>query len=350
MLVKRSVNQSDPSSIRLAGSSAIVRWLERVLGVLGAGLFAWLLYRFGIGNLEENLRLAGWGLLLVVGQEILAFLANTWGWYWSFPRAARTPPFSQLLRARIAGDAFNYVTPTASLGGEFVRFRMLGGVAGRVQVAASLSVAKVAQTLGQVAFILFGLAYVATEFAVPPAVTLGAWSMVGVFVIACGGFVWWQRRGMFGPLLRVAQWFGWLQSPEHAGRVERLDREIRALHHDGIRFWLAVSSFAVGWALGILEMYIVLWLLDLPRSFALATAIEVFSATLDGILFFVPGKLGTQEGGKVLIFSILSLDPAKGLAAGVFRRIRELVWAGIGLALWWKAQWATPRAVAPQTR
>jgi hypothetical protein len=56
--------------------------------------------------------------------------------------------------------------------------------------------------------------------------------------------------------------------------------------------------------------------------------------TIDGILFFVPAKAGTQEGGKMLIFSLLGLDPAKGLSLAIARRIRELTWAGIALLIW----------------
>ena len=57
---------------------------------------------------------------------------------------------------------------------------------------------------------------------------------------------------------------------------------------------------------------------------------------MDGILFFVPGKIGTQEAGKVLLFAALGLDPARGLTVGVVRRIRELTYAVLGLlALGW---------------
>jgi hypothetical protein len=42
--------------------------------------------------------------------------------------------------------------------------------------------------------------------------------------------------------------------------------------------------------------------------------------------------VGTQEGGKVLLFAVLGLDPARGLTVGVVRRIRELTYAGLGLA------------------
>ena len=73
---------------------------------------------------------------------------------------------------------------------------------------------------------------------------------------------------------------------------------------------------------------------------------ETGSVLIDGILFFVPAKVGTQEGGKVFLFSALGLDPARGLTVGVVRRIRELVYAGLGLAA---LAWLTARAGTPHS-
>ena len=60
---------------------------------------------------------------------------------------------------------------------------------------------------------------------------------------------------------------------------------------------------------------------------------ETGSVLIVGILFFVPAKVGTQEGGKVFLFSALGLDPVRGLTVGIVRRIRELAYAGLGLAV-----------------
>jgi hypothetical protein len=78
--------------------------------------------------------------------------------------------------------------------------------------------------------------------------------------------------------------------------------------------------------------------------------VEVLSVAIDGMLFFVPAKAGTQEGGKVLIFTILGLDPAKGLALGIVRRIRELTWASIGLMILSRHQLSTRPALEPLAR
>jgi hypothetical protein len=91
--------------------------------------------------------------------------------------------------------------------------------------------------------------------------------------------------------------------------------------------------FLLGWALGAVEIALMLWLLGVDVTVTRALTIEALSVGLDGLLFFVPAKLGTQEGGKVLIFTALGLDPGLGLTVGVLRRIRELAWAFAGLAI-----------------
>ena len=68
------------------------------------------------------------------------------------------------------------------------------------------------------------------------------------------------------------------------------------------------------------------------------------------MLFFVPAKVGTQEGGKVVLFAALGLNPARGLTVGVVRRIRELVYAGLGLvALGWLSARTGPSRARPST-
>jgi uncharacterized membrane protein YbhN (UPF0104 family) len=78
---------------------------------------------------------------------------------------------------------------------------------------------------------------------------------------------------------------------------------------------------------------LMLYFLGIPLSVTRVVVVEVVSSTVDALLFFVPGKIGTQEGSKVLAFTILGLDPAKGMSLAILRRIRELTWAAIGLVL-----------------
>lgn len=328
-----------------------LKLVERALLAGGVGLFAFLLYQLGASTVLFNLRLVAWGIVPIVLQEVGALTANTLGW-----QAAFIPPrprigFWELFAARLAGDAVNYVTPTATLGGEFVRLRMLGGKAGRTELMASLTVAKLTQTIGQILFILLGLVLIFREIPLDETARRALFMVLLGFCLVAGGLLVLQRRGMFGPVLRILQRFGVPHAPELAQSLARLDAEIARFHgHAFAPFAVSVGAFAIGWALGVVEIYLILWLLDVEVNLQRALTIEVLSATIDGVLFFVPAKAGTQEGGKVLIFTMLGLDPAKGLALGILRRIRELSWAGVGLLLWSRHQWRTDVVHPPANR
>jgi len=313
-------------------------WLDRILLVGGVLLFGFLLVELGVREVWANLTLVGWGVALIIAQEILAYGANTAGWYAAFTAPRPSIPARRLLAARIVGDAVNYLTPTAGLGGEFARARFLRDYASPTTLAASVSVAKLSQFAGQALFVVIGLALVLPYTPLPDGVQHGMTIALLAIVLLIFGLLCAQRRGMFGPLLRSLQRIGFVREHHELGaRLAQLDSEIARFHLDGsLAFGFSTLAFAVGWALGMLEMALMLWLLDIEVTLARVLAIEVLSIAIDGMLFFVPAKAGTQEAGKVFIFTLLGLDPAKGLALGILRRIRELTWAGVGMALWWQ--------------
>ena len=92
--------------------------------------------------------------------------------------------------------------------------------------------------------------------------------------------------------------------------------------------------FALAYGWGAFEAYWICHFLGMPVPVLTAMAIEVLSIAVDGILFAVPAKIGTQEGGKVAVFAALGLPASLGLAFGLVRHARELSWAGIGMLLY----------------
>lgn len=349
---------SPSEAIVTEGSSRVParrrRLVEGALVLAGLALFAGLLRRLGTAALLAHLHLVGWGLLLIIGQEILAIVANTLGWRAGFP-AGSLPPFGRLLGARIAGDAVNYLTPTATLGGELVRVRLVRGETRRLDGATSIAIAKLSQTIAQLAFVVIGVAVLVAVVPLSTGARLGialataAMSLAGVAVWVA------QRRGMFAPLARLAlRYDGRGRFGHLAGALQRLDAEITRVHRaPGRPFLVSASWFFVGWTLGAFEIALMLWLLGVPVTVTRALAIEALSAAIDAALFFVPGKLGTQEGGKVLIFTTMGLDPALGLTVGVLRRIRELAWALTGLVVLAWPGWAPesePECERPSVR
>lgn len=306
--------------------------VERSLLVAGAALLATLVYRAGPAAVWRNLALVGWGFVFTIGQELFAATFNTLGWRYAFPAGER-PPFRRLLAARIVGDGVNAVTPTATIGGEWVRGRFVEGFAEPTAVWASIAVAKISQSVAQVVFIVVGLLFVLAATPLPAGLRTALVAVVGGFAAVVALAVVLQRRGLFTAGFGLARRLG-LPAPSRIGeRLTHLDREIAGIYDEPWSFALSVTGFWVGWLFGLLEIYLLLHFLDAGASLPRALTIETFSVTIDAVLFFVPAKAGTQEGGKMLIFQLLGLDPTKGLALGLARRIRELTWAGVGLTL-----------------
>jgi hypothetical protein len=295
--------------------------LHKLLVSLGALGLIVLLWRIDLHTVALALFQVGWGMVLVLSQEIVAHVLNASGWRFAFTReiAARFS-LGELVRLRVAGDAINYLTPTATIGGEVARAAMLSEACGADDRAVSVIIAKATQTLAQAFFITAGLTVLATEWiATGPSRSLLAWAiggglltavLVGHRVMARGGGWAAAWRRAFGPRLME-----FLRN--HPGRVA-----------------LSTLMFALAYAWGAFEAYWICRFLLMPVPALTAFTIEVLSITIDGILFMVPAKIGTQEGGKVAVFAVLGLPPSVGFAFGFVRHVRELVWAALGIFLY----------------
>ena len=312
-----------------------LRTAERLVLASGIILFCFLVARLGADNILANLRMVGWGILLIIAAEMLAFLANTLGWRVAFSRQGIVPSFGQLLLARIAGDGVNYLTPTATMGGEFVRVRMLQGQAPAPSLAASVMVAKLTQTVGLLVFVSCGLLLVIDELRLPSAVNWGILASLVCFAAMMAGLLFLQSRGLLTPALDFAvrglrlRFLTRFRAP-----LEQLDAEMARVHRESsFRIFLSVGIFALGFAQGAIDTYLIIWFFGIPVSLKLALTIEVLRVVLNNLTFFVPLRAGTQEAGQALAFAMVGLSAAQGLAAGVIYRIRELTWAFIGLAI-----------------
>jgi hypothetical protein len=52
---------------------------------------------------------------------------------------------------------------------------------------------------------------------------------------------------------------------------------------------------------------------------------------IKGGTFFIPGSLGAQEGGNLVLLLAFGYTDVMGMAFALLRRLRELVWIAIGL-------------------
>ena len=82
---------------------------------LGVAILAVTVWTIGAQTLVGDLRTIGWSLAGLLMVESLSVLMNTAGWAMAFPPGERPVSAMRLLGARLAGDAVNYLTPSATV-------------------------------------------------------------------------------------------------------------------------------------------------------------------------------------------------------------------------------------------
>src|SRR5215510_6634920 len=296
---------------------------------LAAGLIClFLLIRsIGLSTLLNNLRQLSWCVLLVITAELIGDVLNTYGWRYLFPATERTVPFSALYGIRLAGAAVNAVTPTAMVGGEGLKALFLKSYLPLSDGLASVISAKLSLMLGQALFVLIGLFAFLHRLILPQAVKA---TMIAAFLLIVLGsllFLRVQRNGLFAWLFRLTERFG-LPSSTLAGlraKAATIDDKLINLHITRTTdFATSVLFHFLAQGLGALQIFLLLFWLAIPVDFFTCIAIESFSLLIDGALFFVPGQVGVQEGGKVLIFTAFGFTASTGLAVGLALRLNQL--------------------------
>ncbi len=290
--------------------------------------------RQGLGEIAGFVAAAGWGMLLVPAFHLAPMMADTLGWWKLFPSGSR-PRFSRLLWMRWLGESVNNLLPAAQVGGDILRARlvMLHGVPGPVagaSVVAQLTVG----IFTQAAFTLLGVGLLAARRGGQGLLAPIAGSLI-IAVLLFGGFYAVQRFGLFRLLAKLAsrlrQSDGWKTILENGAAF---DVEVRAVYQRKRELAMSVVWTMVGWVIGSGEIWIALWVLGAPVTFAEALILESLSQAVKGVMFLVPGAIGFQEGGFIVIGGALGIPAPMALALSLVRRFRDIAMGVPGLFVW----------------
>jgi hypothetical protein len=145
---------------------------------------------------------------------------------------------------------------------------------------------------------------------------------------------WALRKGTFGALLhRLLGWKPLVARLEvFQPSAEALDARIRVFYGTQGRWFLAAIGWClVGWCGGLFETYLILHLLSPQEGWTTAVSVETLAMVLNNLLLFIPARLGSAEGVRIGVFTLLGLPAAQGVAYGLVRRGRELIWTLPGL-------------------
>ncbi len=320
-----------PLPMKVLFQVKFLRWIG--LGI-GVGLFVWLLLRSDLPAVLLLLRDFRWRFAIVLAFYVVIFGLDTWGWKFALRPAMRRIPWRLLFRARLAGEAINYVTPTAWIGGEPVKAVLLAERHGIpiTEGMASVVVAKTTFALSMLLFILLGLGVALATQPLSASLLRWVWIVLPILGFLLGLFLLAQFLQPFGrtaSLLRRwrPSWF------ERVGaKLKAWDEAVVSFYRQSPHSVLWSLGFHfLGWIAGALEVCMILWLLGIPVSLPTAVSIEALWVLLKSGTFLIPASLGVSEGIGLLVCVGLGISSVAGLALGLIRRARELTWVGLGL-------------------
>ncbi|MDG2304859.1 MAG: lysylphosphatidylglycerol synthase domain-containing protein [Candidatus Binatia bacterium] len=302
--------------------------------LVGIVLFVALIAREGVGEVATALSVAGWGLLAVAAFHLVPIFADAMGWRRLL--ATRSPiSIRTALYARWIGESVNGLLPVAQVGGSVVKANLVSrrGVPGAF-AGASVVVDITTLVGSQIVFTLLGLALLIAEFG---GHELAPTALAGTVLMALllFGFYLAQRRGMFGAMARGLRRLAPGGGPSaFTDEAESIDADVAQLYGESRAVLAALAWHLVAWVVGAGEVWLALWLLGHPVDLSTALLLESLGQAVRAAAFAIPGALGVQEGGYVLLGQVLGIGPETALALSLSKRVRELTLGLPGLVAW----------------
>jgi uncharacterized protein (TIRG00374 family) len=313
------------------------RWRTAFSIAVGLALLAGFIAVSDLEHVGDYFRLLGWTALAVLAPYVVIVLVDTWGWRCVMPVEMRARvPLASLYLTRMAGEAVNSVTPTATIGGEPVKAHLLRafGVSGSDGVA-SVVLARTALVVSQAIFVAAGTT--ALFVYLGHAALAALWLVVQVVLVGAfaSGLVRLQQRGLamaaWRLLHRIAPRSQVVARLEHAAAM--VDQRLGDFHRlERPAFVRATSLHLLAWVLGSLEVQFMMWMIGAPVSPLEAFVIESLAQPIRAMAIVIPGALGVQEWGGMWLCTTLGMAEPQAVTLWLLKRGRETVFDLVGLA------------------
>jgi putative membrane protein len=302
--------------------------------IAGLSLFIVIMIREGISEIFAALTVAGWGIVLIAIYRAVPMLFDTLGWSVLFAKTG-TPSILILSWARWIGESVNTLLPVAQIGGNIVRAKiaMRHGISGTR--AGAIAVVDLTTGLAtQFIFALLGAFFLLRQGDAEPKISLLTTGLiVGFFVLA--SFYIMQRLGLFTYFIKIIRTFAQGKALiSLAGSAKKLDNRIKDIYGNHTCLYRSGIWRLLAWIARTGETWLALSLLGFPVDFQKAFIIESLSSAVRISAFFIPGALGVQEGGILILGSLVGINSEIALALALIKRVRELFVGIPGLISW----------------
>ena len=284
-----------------------------ISGAAGLGLLAVLVLSLGPARIATQLH----GLSSVLPAVLLLtgakYPLQAAGWRLALPREAR-PPWLESIAATIAGDAIGYLMWAGPFAGEPMKALLLRGSVPVATGTAAGAAERAVYNLTAAILVWAVLLNLLSE-AHPLAVGIGV--IVSVLIVVA--------------LVRLERSLVSADDGHPRSSFVAATRRLWVTRRAALPV-IAMLGVAQH-ALLVAEAYLMLGALGGATTIATALVFEAVTKIVNTAGMAVPARLGVSEGGSALLADALGFAATQGVSLALMRRVRALIWAGVGLAL-----------------
>jgi len=310
-----------------------------IVGLLGVALFIWVIAHMGRPSVAQELKAMRIALPIVLLMSLCRLFLQTTAWALALDDQGVSVQPGTLRGTRLASQGMGYLTVLGPVLSEPMKIKLLHTAAEPTITATFLDNGVYWFTSMLVAVLgWLCIPFVAVHGVHIGGVALSVLGLTGILFLIAG------RKPMLPVLVRKLG----NRAPRWLTRAAMLESSLRDYRRQ--RPALVARMFCIGIACQLLmaaEVVVVLWSLHLPIHLLAVFAIEGITRGLKLVTGWIPARLGSDEGGAISAFAVTGFSPVLGLALAFTRRVRDLLWALIGLAwLVWKSRKLAERQTA----
>jgi hypothetical protein len=311
-----------------------VRKTHLIAPVVGAVAFAWVIAHIGFPTLMEQLKAMRVALPIVVALSLLRLFLQTATWSASLKGEDVSVGITKLMGVRLASQSMGYLTVLGPLISEPMKVKLLGTSSEPTITATFLD--------NGVYWFTSALIAITGIVSLPLVTVHGAayHSITPIFALILIVLAITRRNPILSGVVRA---FG-KSAPSWLARAEKFEASIRTYRFNqpalvNRMFWIdAACQILIAF-----EVVVVLRSLHLPIHFFAVLCIEGMTRALKLVSGWIPARLGSDEGVAISAFALAGLSPILGLSLALTRRVRDLLWALIGITwLVWNLRRLSP--------
>lgn len=327
-------------------------WLSLILVIFALGLFITLTYQDAAQALEKALTEGALALCLISVFRFIPLGLDGWAWSRLLPISKDSPaiPFHAIWLYRWIGESINTLLPVGQVGGDFARARLLAQTQRNARLlaqkdkdvptdtapfaGASVLIDFVLGLVTQAVFTMIGIVLIfviASE-----AIELGPLSAAITFSLIIAIGLWYLISGNSFP--KIAEKMTAIapkgKLANLSGGLQQLHQQMQIIFAAKKALYIAILVKISAWICRSVEIWIILYCLGMPVDIQTAIIIESVASAIRSAAFLIPGAIGVQDGGIILLCHWLGLPAEAGLLIAILKRGREIVTSLPGLLVW----------------